>query len=658
MRSADAILGELEIFGIRLGLESTSTLLAALGDPQSRPRVVLVSGTNGKGSTSSLLAQILHAAGLRVGLYTSPHLEEVEERIRVGGRVIASDALAAKLERVVAIGRETLGHPPTYFEALTVAAYWHFAEECIDVAVMEVGLGGRLDATNAAEPVLSIVTGISLDHVKVLGSTLDSIAREKAGILRAGRTALHGVAPAQARAALEEEALRKGALLLDAAALATVEDVDRSGAARRVVLRTPTAEHRLTVGMRGAYQSRNLRLAVLAAEILREEQGLAIDAGAIERGARDWRWPGRCELVALPDGREVLLDAAHNEEGIASLRAELASGWPGDAERPRSPWRLVFGALDDKPAAAMVRAIARDAEQVILVRPPSPRGVDPRELQSAVPDSRASIAADTVGGARPRARPRLRSRRRLRLDLSGRRRAAGATPPLRRAGSRYRSMGRRCRLATRCGRHPAFPRSEPWRRVRRRAVEQRWTPSRRSCRPDRYFAVPSLPPEGSSSCAGSLAGGEGGGRWLRRRGGLGWCRWRRWRRWCGGGTGGCRRGRGRRLARRAAGGGLARRRLTAARLGGGMTFAFRLARAVAPLARGRTRGLLGRGGVVAQPTLESLAPALAASSELSVLLAHARSLRAWYLPRPPLNNFGAEDGAATGVVNHALRSLG
>jgi dihydrofolate synthase/folylpolyglutamate synthase len=396
MRSADAILGELEVFGIRLGLESTRALLAALGDPQSRLRVVLVGGTNGKGSTSSLLAQILHAAGLGVGLYTSPHLEEVAERIRVGGRVIASDALAAKLERVVAVGREKLGHPPTYFEALTVAAYWHFAEESIDVAVMEVGLGGRLDATNAAEPALSIVTGISLDHVKVLGSTLDSIAREKAGILRAGRTALHGVEPASARAALAEEALRVGALLLDADSLATVVEAERSGDARRVVLRTPTAEHRLTVGMRGAYQLRNLRLAVLAAEILREEQGLAIDARAIERGVLDWRWPGRCELVVLPGDREILLDAAHNEEGIASLRAELASGWPGESARSRPPWRLVFGALDDKPAAAMVGAIARDAEQVILVRPPSPRGVDPRELQSALAHPATSIAADTT----------------------------------------------------------------------------------------------------------------------------------------------------------------------------------------------------------------------------------------------------------------------
>jgi dihydrofolate synthase/folylpolyglutamate synthase len=393
-RSAEEILGELEVFGIRLGLESTRTLLEAFDDPQSRYPVVLIGGTNGKGSTSSLLASILHAAGLRVGLYTSPHLEEVTERIRVAGRVIANDRLAMRLERVVAAGRETLGHPPTYFEALTVAAYWHFADEAIDVAVMEVGLGGRLDATNAAEPVLSIVTGISLDHVKVLGSTLESIAREKAGILRAGRTALHGVGPVSARAALEEEARRQGAVLLDAGALATIDELERDDFTRTLSLRTPTAAHRLVVAMRGAYQSRNVRLAVLAAELLAEEQGLVIEASAVARGAREWRWPGRCELVVLPTGAEVLLDAAHNEEGIASLRAELRSGWPGDRTKGIGSWRLVFGALDDKPAAAMVTAIGADAASVILVKPPSPRGVDPRELQSALGECETAIAAD------------------------------------------------------------------------------------------------------------------------------------------------------------------------------------------------------------------------------------------------------------------------
>jgi dihydrofolate synthase / folylpolyglutamate synthase len=413
MRSPTTILSELEVFGIRLGLESTRTLLHALGDPQSRYPVVLVGGTNGKGSTSSLLASILDAAGLRVGLYTSPHLEDVEERIRVEGRSIETAALASELERAVAIGRETLGHPPTYFEAVTVAAYHWFAAARVDIAVMEVGLGGRLDATNAAEPVLSIVTSISRDHVKVLGDTLDRIAREKAGIFRPGRTALHGVRLAEARAALEDAARRLGTRLLDADALGAVEEDLPDAAGRRIRLRTITAEHSLELGMRGAYQARNVLLAVLGAELLEAEQKLSIGRLAVERGARGWRWPGRCEIVVLPGGREVLLDAAHNEDGISSLKRELDAGWPGGEPRRgeswqgRSPgrgvgpakslpWRLVFGALDDKPAAAMLREIAAQADRVILLRPPSPRGVSPLELARSLPERDCLIAEDAA----------------------------------------------------------------------------------------------------------------------------------------------------------------------------------------------------------------------------------------------------------------------
>jgi dihydrofolate synthase/folylpolyglutamate synthase len=339
---------------------------------------------------------MLQAAGCRVGLYTSPHLEDVTERIRIAGRTIETGALATELERAVAIGRETLGHPPTYFEALTVAAYSHFAASRVDVAVMEVGLGGRLDATNAAEPVLSIVTSIGLDHVKVLGTTVDRIAREKAGIFRAGRTALHGVQLAEARAALEEEAVRSGARLVDADALATVEDDQAAGALRRIRLRTPAAEHRLELAMRGAYQARNVMLAVVGAEILQAELGLPLDAPAIARGARAWRWPGRCEIVTLPEGDEVLLDAAHNEDGIRSLRRELDSGWPGGEPRRGRPWRLVFGALDDKPAAAMLREIAEGAERAVLMRAPTPRAVDPRELASALSGPPYVIAEDAA----------------------------------------------------------------------------------------------------------------------------------------------------------------------------------------------------------------------------------------------------------------------
>ncbi|HVR30813.1 MAG TPA: folylpolyglutamate synthase/dihydrofolate synthase family protein [Thermoanaerobaculia bacterium] len=398
LRAPESILSELEVFGIRLGLESTRAVLAALGNPQERYPVVLVGGTNGKGSTSSLLASILGAAGYRVGLYTSPHLEEVGERLRVGGRAIESAVLAAELERVVALGRRTLGHPPTYFEALTVAAYSHFAAAGIEVAVMEVGLGGRLDATNAADPVLSIVTSISRDHVKVLGDTLDRIAREKAGILRPGGTALHGLEPPEARAALEDEARRLDARLLDARALTRVEeDAAATGAPRRVRLRTPDAEYRLELEMLGACQTRNLAMAVLAAERL-AEHGFPVDAPAIERGVRAWRWPGRCERVILPADRAALLDAAHNEEGIAWLRRDLEGGWLGGRGSER-PWRLVFGALDDKPAAAMLRAIAGGADRVVLVRPPSPRGIEPRELVGALGHGSAAVIADSPAQA-------------------------------------------------------------------------------------------------------------------------------------------------------------------------------------------------------------------------------------------------------------------
>jgi dihydrofolate synthase/folylpolyglutamate synthase len=186
--------------------------------------------------------------------------------------------------------------------------------------------------------------------------------------------------------------------------LATVEEDAAprvTGLERRVRLTTPRAEHRLELAMRGAYQTRNLAMAVLAAETLADERGLPVDAPAIERATRWWRWPGRCERVALPGGREVLLDAAHNEEGIEWLRRELDADWaaverPGSAA-PARPWRLLFGALDDKPAQAMLRVIAAGAERVVLVRPPSPRGVDPLELASALEPGRARIASDPSG---------------------------------------------------------------------------------------------------------------------------------------------------------------------------------------------------------------------------------------------------------------------
>ena len=202
----DSTLQRLETFGVRLGLETTRRLLKGLGDPQQSLRSVLVAGTNGKGSTAALLASMVTTAGYKTGLYTSPHLESVEERVRIDGSSIATRRLAETVATVVAVAEQTLGYLPTYFEALTSAAFRIFAEESVDLAVLEVGLGGRLDATNGAEPELSLITEIGLEHQEYLGESLGSIAREKAGILRSGRRAIAWVQRPAARDAIQEVA--------------------------------------------------------------------------------------------------------------------------------------------------------------------------------------------------------------------------------------------------------------------------------------------------------------------------------------------------------------------------------------------------------------------------------------------------------------------
>ncbi|HEY0780961.1 MAG TPA: Mur ligase family protein, partial [Thermoanaerobaculia bacterium] len=287
------ILSRLESLGIRLGLENVRRLLAALGEPNLRFPSILVAGSNGKGSTSSLVAAMATAAGYRTGLYTSPHLETVEERLRLNGRAIASERLGELLQRVVARAESTLGAPPTYFEALTVAAFCWFAEEEVELGVLEVGLGGRLDATNLAEPLLSLITSISLEHQEYLGDTLALIAREKAGILRCGRPALLWVEAPEASAAIVEAAREVGADLHDAAReVEIVEALPRSFAGQTVRLATAVRPYRLDLALPGAHQVANLGLAVRAAETLAALALPRLGGAAIERGAAACRWPG------------------------------------------------------------------------------------------------------------------------------------------------------------------------------------------------------------------------------------------------------------------------------------------------------------------------------------------------------------------------------
>jgi dihydrofolate synthase/folylpolyglutamate synthase len=334
---------------------------------------VLIAGSNGKGSTSALLAAMATAAGYRTGHYTSPHLEFVEERLRIDGAPIATERLGELLREIVDAAERASGAPPTYFEALTVAAFRWFAEEEVDLAVLEVGLGGRLDATNLSEPLLSLVTSISLEHREYLGDTLDAIAREKAGVFRPRRPALAWVEDQEARSALEEVARERGTALRFAQDLVRIEAVEPEGwSGQHVHLATPGGEHDLRIALLGDHQRRNLALAVLAAETLAAHGFPRLGPEAIAAGAASCRWPGRLEAIELPDGRQVLLDAAHNAEGAAAL-ADFLRGLG-------APVDILFGVLQDKDASEMLSLIAPRARRLVLTTPTTSRAQSPDTL--------------------------------------------------------------------------------------------------------------------------------------------------------------------------------------------------------------------------------------------------------------------------------------
>lgn len=385
--SSAALLKRLEQHGVRLGLETTRQVLSSLGNPESSFPSVLVAGTNGKGSTAVQLAAMIAAAGYRTGLYTSPHLEDVTERIRVDGVAVSAERLSDTLDRVVEKAREALGHLPTYFEAVTATAFLIFAEQRVDVAVMEVGLGGRLDATNACEPVLSLITEIGLEHRQYLGETLSSIAREKAGILRQGRPAWAWVERDAAWDAIRVVGGEVGAKLHRGPDAARLVEVKRLGWEGQIVrLETSSDNYRARTPLLGRHQVKNLALAILGAEGLRGLGWKRIDRQAIERGAAGTHWPGRLERVELPSGRVVILDVAHNVDGATTLDSFL-SDVPGGFD-------LLFGVLDDKEPAAFLPGLARNAGKVILTAPTSGRSMSAERLAPLLPDREPVIEPD------------------------------------------------------------------------------------------------------------------------------------------------------------------------------------------------------------------------------------------------------------------------
>jgi dihydrofolate synthase / folylpolyglutamate synthase len=378
----NAVLSRLEWLGIKLGLERARDLLVRMGEPQRRFPSVLVAGTNGKGSSSALLAAMARAAGYRTGLYTSPHLENVEERLQIDGRAIDSGRLGAILEDLVGLAERETGSPPTYFEAVTLAAFRWFEETAVDLAVVEVGLGGRLDATNLADPILSLITPIGFDHRELLGDTLAAIAREKAGILRAGRPGLVWIEDAEPAESVQAVADEVQADLRFASREVKIEGVEPRGwEGQRIRLTTPAREYDLDLALLGDHQAKNLGLAVRAAETLANLGFDRLQTPAIAAGAAACRWPGRLEPIALPGGRRVLLDAAHNADGAAVLDRFLSR-----LDRQEGPIDLLFGVLADKDYGEMLPRLAAQARRVVLTRPVNPRAKDPAELRSLLGD--------------------------------------------------------------------------------------------------------------------------------------------------------------------------------------------------------------------------------------------------------------------------------
>jgi dihydrofolate synthase / folylpolyglutamate synthase len=357
--------------GMKLGLESIEEILRRLGHPERARPHVLIGGTNGKGSTAATLSAIFRAAGVRAGLHTSPHLIRVTERVRVGDEDVSEEAFGSAVGEVLSAAAAAPEVSVTYFEAVTAAAEVVFDREACGAAVVEVGLGGRLDATNASDPVLSAVTSIDLDHVADLGGTTAAIAREKAGIFRRGRPAVCAVPDPEVRAVLEGEAARAGAIFVDVLADTRVLSRRETAFGQAFSLETARGTHVLESPLRGAHQARNVAVAVTAAELLRSEFP-ALTPRAIADGVSRTRWPGRLELFRL-EFRDVWLDGCHNAEGARALAAFLAG-------RP-APIDLLFGVMRDKDAAAIAGSLFPLARRIVLTVPETDRAASAAELE-------------------------------------------------------------------------------------------------------------------------------------------------------------------------------------------------------------------------------------------------------------------------------------
>jgi dihydrofolate synthase/folylpolyglutamate synthase len=348
--------------GIRPGLSRIRALLRELKHPERAYRSIIVAGTNGKGSTSAMIDSIVRASGVRTGFYTSPHLVDIRERWMIDGRMIDPGLLDYSIEELRAAGDRT-GIVPTYFEALTVVAFIAFARAGCELAVLEVGMGGRLDATNVVKPIASVITPIGLDHQEFLGETIAKIAFEKAGVIHRGAVVLTSNEDERVLRVLRRRSEKFGN--------------------RFIVVRD---EH--DTPLAGAFQRRNAALAVATA------RALGIDEGAIEAGVRNTRWRGRLECLRV-GGKEIWIDGGHNPHAVAATAPFIDENIP----RPRL---LVFGIMSDKDVDAVTGRLFPLFDRIITTEPYPPRSVPANSFQgaTAIADPDEAFSAALASGER------------------------------------------------------------------------------------------------------------------------------------------------------------------------------------------------------------------------------------------------------------------
>ena len=365
--------------GRKFGLEPMRAVMSRMGDPHTRCRVIHVAGTNGKTSTSRIAGQVLATQGYSAGVFTSPHLQAVEERIAVNGRSLTRLQFAEAISKVAEVIAEEVadgGRGLTYFELTAAAAFAHFARAGVDAMVLEVGLGGRLDATNVVSAEVAVLTGLGFDHTQYLGETLPQIAREKLGIVAPGARLVCGDIPPEAAPVVERKARVSGAEVLwlgkdfGARSISAMPE----GGWRVSVDGLYGSYENLRLPLRGRHQIRNLAVAVAAVEAWLER---GLDADRLRAGLRLFSVPGRMELISR-DSTLILLDGAHNPEACTVLAKSIAE------EFGEGGWVGVLGVMGDKDLESMIAALAPLLDKVVASRADSPRALYPHEMASRI----------------------------------------------------------------------------------------------------------------------------------------------------------------------------------------------------------------------------------------------------------------------------------